>query len=78
MGRAKAFGFAGPQLSGTIDYTKRCIITLRPIREGLKKFDLVIYGHDKAHLMCVPNEVTPVLAARYPDYHSTLFDVKEF
>jgi len=56
---------------------KRAVVPLTPIVSGLKPFDVIIYGATVQELMTVPNDIISALAAKYPDYTSSLFALKD-
>ena len=60
----------------TIDIRKRAIVPMRSKTTGEIEFELVVYGVTAKELMTAPSDVISSLAARYPDHHSTIWDVR--
>jgi hypothetical protein len=55
------------------DYSRRCVIPMIPIQEGLKPFEIIVYGRSTEELMTLPNDVIGSIASRHPGYTSTPF-----
>lgn len=64
----------------SINHQYRCELQLFPrpnMPDDCVPFNVVVYGRVCSELMTVPNEVITTLAAKYPDYHSSIFNLKE-